>query len=1297
MANKIILTALLLFGVSELFSQIEIPNTMAPVGASPYGIVEQSHVLGGWHVVADTVARNSIPAQRREEGMVAYAISDQKAYQLRGGTSNAHWSLLEASFDLGGTIDSLYVRGDSAFIREEGAEFYIPIVPADFTPVYDSLSNPALIFDAQDVQLAACEDNRTVYFYVHVLDDSIRTSHDISSLISETGEGWTESSVIEWNGYAVAEYIGVNLTPGAYSPVFEYKGLVTSTVMNVFAGNPDTVMVFDPPGQDSILVTRVCGAVVSIDTIATGGGGSGSTEQADGLTILGDGSGGNPFRVNTDSLRPLSYWYTEKHINNPVITENDISAAEATYYEAYPLASCYWQDTLYGVVKNNGHIFLLYSLDDGENWTEVIGQELIRPAATNWRDFAQEAYAMRRTATDSMYFFLYGVQQTPFATGVGIVKAPHPLSTWTVTGPFLTTSHQSVINLNNFYGVTFNRIVVEDVKIEDGKYWYYVSISTVEVFGGAKDNPRLEKSIGLLALYSSNGIGENLTFEKIIFDTDDLKDLHDGQPVDLIQSASVIRADSRDSTYVLMFTAGRSGGTISDSTSRQRQIYSAIGKTPFTFEILLDSVITTDPLPDVPGDNWEKFRVYAGHWLLDTLNGGFGFKPKLIEGKYRYFYSGHSVAGGAGFGTGYTAIADIPEMPSWKQMIRISPQSEKAFRSYEKLLERVPNFTHREILYGGTTGGFSSSPYFTWNNTNLHLIQNASAISSGSFGNINNYHYRISRTNTPYYGVGLACSTLGGVLMATSNNTVAGNTGILHIQPNGGEIYFGGQQTTGVGIFKLWNTLLVRRDFNQAIFGGSSVFAPFSFYAPIVFQTNSSNTTKPLGVGGYLHNTNPGSGVTSYLGFAIDQAPMWMLGHTRIGVQDSSIFRLAYVANHTTYADVNAISIDPRNNSIGLWVDAPSARLHLPAGTATASTAPLKFTAGTNLITPEAGAVEWDGSRLYVTQTSGPTRKTLAYTDDVGTDSHMGNTDITLTDDRIHVLDGHYWLLQGNLNNIMAEDSTYFGGDGVGQSSMSVSNTTGFFLAGNDASAWMKMDAIDGSVDLTNEYTGYGLMIADDLAAIDDTPDLEIGDVQGSGPKISFDNDTPSITLSGGEVYMNGINPWGGGAVYNIVQNPTTKEIRYDSLQSSAYVSLINGTMDSIASTDHTDLKIIRGWSAGAINSGHWTVTDSSLIYNGSNAIIVKVEINANYWAASAGKASIQIGHAVASGTSQFIVTNGQNARETAAVVPDEGEYHTSSAFQISQGYEVKFKAAGQDGIKILDGGVIIQQLNFMN
>lgn len=53
--------------------------------------------------------------------------------------------------------------------------------------------------------------------------------------------------------------------------------------------------------------------------------------------------------------------------------------------------------------------------------------------------------------------------------------------------------------------------------------------------------------------------------------------------------------------------------------------------------------------------------------------------------------------------------------------------------------------------------------------------------------------------------------------------------------------------------------------------------------------------------------------------------------------------------------------------NIGFSVANPTATLHLRAGTALTGSAPLKFTNGTNLTTPEAGAMEFDGSNLYFT------------------------------------------------------------------------------------------------------------------------------------------------------------------------------------------------------------------------------------------------------------------------------------------------------------------------------------------
>jgi hypothetical protein len=62
----------------------------------------------------------------------------------------------------------------------------------------------------------------------------------------------------------------------------------------------------------------------------------------------------------------------------------------------------------------------------------------------------------------------------------------------------------------------------------------------------------------------------------------------------------------------------------------------------------------------------------------------------------------------------------------------------------------------------------------------------------------------------------------------------------------------------------------------------------------------------------------------------------------------------------------DAVTIDT-NSRVGIGVTSPTAALHLEAGTATASTAPLKLTSGTSLTTAEAGALEYDGKTLFIT------------------------------------------------------------------------------------------------------------------------------------------------------------------------------------------------------------------------------------------------------------------------------------------------------------------------------------------
>jgi len=66
------------------------------------------------------------------------------------------------------------------------------------------------------------------------------------------------------------------------------------------------------------------------------------------------------------------------------------------------------------------------------------------------------------------------------------------------------------------------------------------------------------------------------------------------------------------------------------------------------------------------------------------------------------------------------------------------------------------------------------------------------------------------------------------------------------------------------------------------------------------------------------------------------------------------------------------------DGNLGVGVTNGTATLHLKAGSATSGTAPLKINSGTVMGTPETGAVEYDGTDWYLTNST-PARRTVAY------------------------------------------------------------------------------------------------------------------------------------------------------------------------------------------------------------------------------------------------------------------------------------------------------------------------------
>jgi len=139
------------------------------------------------------------------------------------------------------------------------------------------------------------------------------------------------------------------------------------------------------------------------------------------------------------------------------------------------------------------------------------------------------------------------------------------------------------------------------------------------------------------------------------------------------------------------------------------------------------------------------------------------------------------------------------------------------------------------------------------------------------------------------------------------------------------------------------------------------------------FNALRSNTNATGSVGITLNNTNNSSGTAHS---KVTLSTLTGGGDPFIGL---AISEVGYVVGIDNTSDklLIGVGIDPSTmtttnitltgESMGVMQTSPTAKLHLGAGTASASGAPLKLTSGIALTTPEDGAVEYHGSHLYFT------------------------------------------------------------------------------------------------------------------------------------------------------------------------------------------------------------------------------------------------------------------------------------------------------------------------------------------
>ncbi len=180
---------------------------------------------------------------------------------------------------------------------------------------------------------------------------------------------------------------------------------------------------------------------------------------------------------------------------------------------------------------------------------------------------------------------------------------------------------------------------------------------------------------------------------------------------------------------------------------------------------------------------------------------------------------------------------------------------------------------------------------------------------------------------------------------------------------------------------KLSGTDMVITDDGRIGFGTENPVERFEFRGPgdNDFQITSANPNPPNyilyntggtlevpgplaangEIGSFIVKTHDGTQIVEPGGFRF-----YMDGVATSGSSPSR-FVISTTPNGSTSQQERIVVRSTGN--VGLTEQNPTATLHIRAGTATAGSAPLKFSTGTNLTTPEKGAMEYDGTTLYFT------------------------------------------------------------------------------------------------------------------------------------------------------------------------------------------------------------------------------------------------------------------------------------------------------------------------------------------
>ncbi len=245
-------------------------------------------------------------------------------------------------------------------------------------------------------------------------------------------------------------------------------------------------------------------------------------------------------------------------------------------------------------------------------------------------------------------------------------------------------------------------------------------------------------------------------------------------------------------------------------------------------------------------------------------------------------------------------------------------------------------------------------------------------------------------TVTNYHGVNVVDTTFGGTLRTAYRGQIASASGAWNSYMDGTA------NNAFLGAVRIGSVVAptVALDVTGAI-NASSTITTTGLVASasatvtntgVVLDTVSStdNNTNSVAQVGLVANTNTAVSINAHApARVVSRCGITLGGWTEILASGSSLngLLLDTITATPIVFGTNLLEAARFDSSqrFGIGVTAPTAMLHLKAGTATASSAPLKFNSGTLLTTAEAGSVEFLTDKFYGTITTGAARKTFAF------------------------------------------------------------------------------------------------------------------------------------------------------------------------------------------------------------------------------------------------------------------------------------------------------------------------------